>query len=132
MREFEAIYGVFINRQDQVLLLQRTWKRTYRRGKWDLMGGEIQLGETPEEAFIRETREKLHMNPIDYIKLRETMRIRETTGVGIRHCFVSRDPIRQVELDPKKYRKYEWVEKNGLVVPPISSGIRSILQHANI
>lgn len=50
MAGFEAIYGVFLNIRDEVLLFQRTWQRTFRRGKWDLMGGEIQPGETPESV----------------------------------------------------------------------------------
>ena len=133
MAEFEAIYGVFINKQEEVLLFQRTWKRTYRKGKWDLMGGEIQDDETPEESFKREALEKLGLNVPNYSVIETPIRLWEQTGIGIRHCFVSRDPIEEITLDSRKYRRYEWVDRNGIIVPTvpvgISAGIRKVLIH---
>lgn len=93
------------------------------------MGGEIQDRETPEEAFKREAIEKLNLNVSDYLIIADPLRLRGQTGNGIRHCFVSRDPLDKVILDPKKYRRYEWVSKEGITVPRIPGAIRKVLAH---
>ncbi len=63
MKEFQAIYGIFLNQANKVLLFERTRERTYRPSEFDLMGGEIQEGETPEQAFLREVQDKVGIQP---------------------------------------------------------------------
>lgn len=49
-----------INRKGQLLLTQRRAPgRKFWDGKWQLAGGEIEFGESPEQALTREMREEL-------------------------------------------------------------------------
>lgn len=57
------------------------------------------------------------------------LRLREQTGIGIRYCFVCKDYIERVVLNPEKYRKYEWVDKAGIMLPRIPAGTRKVLAH---
>ena len=40
-------------------------------GEWDLIGGHVEEGETPEEALVREVKEELDFDLKDYIFFRE-------------------------------------------------------------
>ena len=44
---------------DQVLLHQRSLESRGQPGKWENAGGEIDEGETPDQAIIREIKEEL-------------------------------------------------------------------------
>ncbi|OGY18674.1 MAG: hypothetical protein A2900_02540 [Candidatus Chisholmbacteria bacterium RIFCSPLOWO2_01_FULL_50_28] len=55
--------GLPINEKGQMLLTQRQApKRKFWDGKWQLAGGEIEFGETPEQALAREMQEELSVS----------------------------------------------------------------------
>jgi len=56
--------GAIIFRDDAVLLIQRG--KPPAQGKWSIPGGAVRLGETLENAVIRELREEveLHVKPL--------------------------------------------------------------------
>lgn len=47
-----SVKGVIVSSSDQVLLLKN------ERGEWELPGGRIEIGETPEECVAREIHEE--------------------------------------------------------------------------
>ncbi len=49
--------GAIILREDQVLLVQRGREPSY--GKWSVPGGLVELGESLQEAIVREVREEV-------------------------------------------------------------------------
>ena len=51
--------GALVLKEDHILLVQRG--HAPAKGKWTLPGGVIELGESPEEALIREVREECHL-----------------------------------------------------------------------
>jgi 8-oxo-dGTP diphosphatase len=57
--------GAVIALQGKILLEQR--KNEPGRGKWSVPGGKVELGETPEQTVIRETKEETGLvvdNPV--------------------------------------------------------------------
>jgi 8-oxo-dGTP diphosphatase len=57
--------GAVIMLEGKILLEQR--KNEPGRGKWSVPGGKVELGETPEKAVIRETKEETGLvvdNPV--------------------------------------------------------------------
>jgi len=50
--------GTIITKGDKVLLLRRSVKETSRHGMWELPGGKLEEGETPEDAALTETKEE--------------------------------------------------------------------------
>lgn len=51
--------GAVILKDDQILLIQRG--QAPAKGKWTLPGGVVELGESPEEALIREVKEECNL-----------------------------------------------------------------------
>lgn len=55
-----GVYGVAV-KDDRVLLTHKDESSCYR-GLWDLPGGGVEFGETPEETLYREFREEVGMS----------------------------------------------------------------------
>jgi 8-oxo-dGTP diphosphatase len=67
--------GLLIERRggEPVLLLgKRAAGRRFYPGEWDLIGGHVEAGETPEEALTRELREEIGVTPLSW---REAARV---------------------------------------------------------
>lgn len=58
---------IFINRQQQVLLLLRDDIPTIAYpNHWDLPGGHVEVWETPEKCIVREMKEELNLDLEDF------------------------------------------------------------------
>ena len=60
---------MFIREGDDILLIRKL--RGIGAGKINAPGGKIDPGESPLEAAVRETREELHVTPVDPSKMGE-------------------------------------------------------------
>lgn len=49
---------ILLNEQQQVLLLKRSQYSDRRAGEWELVGGGVEIGESPEKAASREILEE--------------------------------------------------------------------------
>lgn len=58
-KQFFIVLAVIINKNREILLARRNEPELkYAHNKWELVGGGINFGETPEQALIRETKEE--------------------------------------------------------------------------
>ena len=58
MRAVHVAVGVIVNDRGQVLISKRS-PDAHQGGLWEFPGGKLELGETLEQALIRELREEL-------------------------------------------------------------------------
>lgn len=64
-RSITGVLGIPINKKGQMLLTQRRAPgRKFWDGMWQLPGGEIEFGETPQQALSRELYEELGVSTI--------------------------------------------------------------------
>jgi len=61
--------GAILVRAGTVLLGKRSPTRQLCPGVWDLVGGHVELGETPEDTLVRELQEELGITPRAFVKL---------------------------------------------------------------
>jgi len=54
----KVVHGIPVNVAGEVLLQQRAWSKAIWPGRWALLGGHVDSGETSEEALLREFREE--------------------------------------------------------------------------
>lgn len=110
-RNLQQSYGVcFYN--DKLVIVNNN-------GKWSLVGGHIEIGESPEEALFREVQEETNMKVLKQIPIgyQEVINPDGTTIYQLRSfCLVEplgdfvSDPAGSVTeirmIDPKDYKNY--------------------------
>ncbi len=60
--------GVIINQQNQVLVAKRPAGK-HLAGLWEFPGGKVELGETAEQALVRELQEEVDLTPLHFVPL---------------------------------------------------------------
>jgi 8-oxo-dGTP diphosphatase len=99
MKERRVALIIFYNKDGKILLQDREGISKYGE-EWGYFGGQIENGETPEQAVIRETKEELDFNLKEYKFIDEVTTIDER-GKIIREVFISKLPpmneIKQIE-----------------------------------
>ncbi len=60
---------LFLIKDRQILLAMK--KRGFGAGRWNGVGGKLDLGETLEQAVVRETQEEIEVTPTRYEKVAE-------------------------------------------------------------
>lgn len=63
--EYVLIYARPVNNLDERVLLVLKDRPEWQKGKYNLLGGKIEEGETPEEAAVRELKEEAGYEPED-------------------------------------------------------------------
>ena len=58
----EVVVAALINKEGEILLSSRPEPKVYA-GYWELPGGKVEMGETPEQAVVRELQEEVGITP---------------------------------------------------------------------
>lgn len=61
--------AIIVNKDNKILLGLRGPKARDQHNKWELLGGLVKIGETPEEAIKREVQEEagVEIDPVDIV-----------------------------------------------------------------
>lgn len=81
--------GLLMNKRGRFLLgLRAPWKKTWP-DHWDVIGGQVEAGETVEEAMIREVREETGVTPRSFRWLAGLPERRpDLNGAGLHHLYL--------------------------------------------
>ena len=60
-----VVVGVIEDTQGRFLITRRSWDISHG-GYWEFPGGKVDVGESPEAALLREMREELGLNVLQY------------------------------------------------------------------
>ena len=117
---------VIVDNEDNVLLLKRPTWITWGAGKWAFPGGKMEVGETPLQAAMRETKEEtqLEVHDLRLVKVCEdspvmayyTRNYGGNVQIDWEHddwAWVAHDELSSYDLAPQVLEMYEWVLKNG-------------------
>ena len=130
-RPFLAVSAAIV-RAGQVLLVRRA--RPPAAGLFSLPGGVVELGETLEEAVVREVREEtgLTIEPVGLAGFRETI-VRDGDARIERHFvilpFAARWRAGEVELN-EELSEARWLEPGGIAELPTTPGLGEIVANA--
>lgn len=119
---FEELKGKKLHQSYGVCFYNNKLVTVNNNGKWSLVGGHIENGETPEEALVREVQEETNMRVLKHtpIGYQEVINPDGTIDYQLRSvCIVepigefAKDPAGSVTeiklIDPKDYKKYfDW------------------------
>ena len=89
MREIAAV--ILENERGEILLYLRDNKPTIPfPHHWDLFGGHLEEGETPEQALEREVKEELDMDLKDYAFFRQYQCLEGDAYPNVKHVFTAK------------------------------------------
>ncbi len=59
--ELDSVSAIIINSSgDKVFLAQRSKNKDFSPGKWETIGGRMEINETPDQSLIREVKEEIN------------------------------------------------------------------------
>ena len=81
------------------------------RGLWQIPGGGLEFGESPEECAVREAKEELGID-VEIVKLLSVANkydpIRKWHGVFVLYEVKRKDPNQEIKVDGIESSKYGW------------------------
>ncbi|MFN8672365.1 MAG: (deoxy)nucleoside triphosphate pyrophosphohydrolase [Candidatus Sericytochromatia bacterium] len=111
MKQYEVVAAIIIN-ENKILCTQRGLsKYSYTSEKYEFPGGKIDIGETKEEALIREIKEELEMD-INIEKEFFTVHHEYPDFKIIMHSFICKSENTQLVL--KEHIDFKWLKKEEL------------------
>lgn len=125
MRKQGAIV-VILNKDNKALILRRARGDYWASEQWAYPGGKLEGDETPMQAAVRETKEEttLAVNNLKEINLSldtpviayYTRNYSGNVKLDFEHtdwAWVDMEEIKNYDLAPDTYARYDWVLNNG-------------------
>lgn len=112
---FVAAHALIMDSEKKVLTLKRAECTNYMPLKWDIPGGTVEVGETVEEALVRELNEEtgIQIKPLypiyAYSNLSQLPQ-RQTVQI----VYMCEYQQGEVTLNPKEHIEYKWVHYDDL------------------
>ena len=99
-------------RDGNVLLVHRSPLKRFYPGVWDLFGGHVEAGESPDAALRREAREELG---IEVLAARRLGQIYDPVESAVVHVYaVSSWEGEPVNAAPEEHAEVRWFDANEL------------------
>jgi 8-oxo-dGTP diphosphatase len=108
-----TVVAALILRDSKILVCQRRRDDTHGL-QWEFPGGKIEIGETPQEALVRELREELG---VESTIGRELFRVRHSyrdTGPELQLIFFQAEVDRSAQLQNMVFEGFEWADPTSL------------------
>jgi len=115
----------------RTLMLYRNKKENdYHEGKWNGLGGKLELGETPEECAIRELREESGLT-VKNPNLKGLITFPNFDGVDDWYVFIFTVTDYKGELIDSPEGKLEWISNDKLTSLNLWDGDKIFLEWLN-
>lgn len=127
--------GAIILNGDHVLLIQRG--QAPSKGKWTLPGGVVELGETAEEALVREIREECYLDiqPQEIVKVVNRV-IKDERG-QIKYHYLILDYLAYCQSEQScsenslqagsDVKDVRWIPLEEIVLYDVTEGLRDVI-----
>lgn len=130
-QHFQPVVLAVIEKEGKYLFTKRIDEFPAYHDKWQLPGGGMEFGETPEEALHRELREELGVEVIDIrlIPFVDTRVRNEWQGIFISYHCRLKNPDAEIYLN-EEASEYRWFEKDEIdyAQHPIFDGCVEIIE----
>lgn len=104
-----AVLG-YISCGDEVLMMHRNKKQNdIHEGKWNGLGGKIEAGESPDEAFVREVREESGI-VLEKFKLRSVLTFPKFDGTNDWYVFLYEASVTSKNVQICSEGTLEWIK----------------------
>ena len=122
----------FIKRDGKFLVTKRSPQNDYKPNEWDIPGGTIEFGETPEEALKREVLEEVGL----VINILRPLFVYSFMSNPQRHQFQIVYECEyvsgEVKLNPEEHDDYTWAEIKDLDDLPKIAFLEAFLKNLKL
>ncbi len=94
---------------------------------WDLIGGHVEDGETPEEALVREVKEELNFDLKDYKLFKEYICLQGDAYPNIKYIFSGRFNVPLEEITLLEGERAEYFKKEEIRGVKFANILKSIV-----
>lgn len=116
MKKYQAITAcAFLHKNGKLFIAKRADTKKFLPGKYELVGGHIDFGETIEEGLKREIAEELKMDVIIENPYHAFTYISENGNkhsVEIDYFARMKNPEQEITPNPKDHSGYRWIGAN--------------------
>lgn len=91
---------LILKRDGEILLAMK--KRGFGEGKWNGVGGKIEVGESIEDALVRECQEEINVTPLSWEKVAELDFVQDAETDDPWHMYVYAYLSEEWEGDPEE------------------------------
>lgn len=120
-----------IRKDGRYLLTLRVDDNAVYNGKWQIPGGALEFGETPEEGLRREVREELGIE-IDIVKLIPFLDISvrgNWQGIFITYLCSLKEETAEIYLN-EEASEYRWLTRDEMNDLPLLKGCIELIEEA--
>jgi 8-oxo-dGTP diphosphatase len=116
-------------KNNKILILKRSVKEDSFSGQWDIPGGKINFGETPEKALKREIKEETGLSVSSFKPVRTWtfFKNKNTQVIGI--TMLCKYKSGRVKLS-KEHEDFKWIDPKDIEKYDIHSGIKKDVKEA--
>ena len=113
----EIVLGIIINKPNNILLIKRLWEEKSLNGSekltWAFPGGEIDEGETKEEALVREIRNETGFKVKVAKKISERVHPQFNIKISYYLCEIIPGGVKPI-MDVNEVESIKWVKTSDL------------------
>ena len=112
---YVAAHALVMNSEKKILALRRAEDNDYMPLKWDIPGGTVEVGETVEEALVRELKEEtcIEIKPLYPIYVHSNLsQLPKRQTVQI--VYICEYQKGEVMLNPREHTEYQWMHYDDL------------------
>lgn len=114
---------IFYNKKSEILLFLRDDKNNIPYpNTWDLLGGHLEAGESPEECIIREMKEELNLELSDFSKFAQ-IEFHDRTE----HTYFKKLDVDLIELSLREGQKLSWFRIDDLAEIDLAFGFKPMI-----
>ncbi len=102
----------FIHHEGKLFVAKRAESKTFLPGKFELIGGHTEFGETLQETLLREVKEEIH---VDIVVGQPFYAFTYLTAMGEEHVVeidffaTLQDPHQEIYLNPQDHSESRWI-----------------------
>ena len=111
MSFYVGVHALILNEQNKVLITRRSAAENYMPLLWDIPGGSVDMGETVEEALVREVKEETKLNILPIKPIYVHTELSHLPSAQLIQIVYKCDYLGgDITLDTEEHDEFQWVE----------------------
>jgi 8-oxo-dGTP diphosphatase len=109
-KNWVVLASVFVRKNEKVLIAKRADTKSFLPGKYEIPGGHIEFGESPEDCLKRELLEEMHVDIIVGMPFYVFTEVHANEQyIEVDYFAQLKGSNKEIRLNKKDHSEYKWV-----------------------